>query len=104
MREGKVPARPKPKGSTPTLREERRLLRSGHRLVAAIDEVGRGALAGPVTVGVVVVDENTPSAPAGVRETLDMWGPVHGLALMRRVKDQFDADHRLSPGRFVGEI
>ena len=93
MREGKVPARPKPKGSTPTLREERRLLRSGHRLVAAIDEVGRGALAGPVTVGVVVVDENTPSAPAGVRDSklltpearakiaprLQRWAPMYAV-------------------------
>lgn len=53
----------------PTLREERRLLRCGHRFVAGMDEVGRGALAGPVTVGVVVVDEATPPAPAGVRDS-----------------------------------
>jgi ribonuclease HII len=38
-------------------------------MVAAIDEVGRGALAGPVTVGIVVVDADTPSAPAGVRDS-----------------------------------
>lgn len=44
------------------------------------------------------------TAPAGVRETLDMWGPVHGLALMRRVKEQFDPDCRFAPGRFVGGI
>ncbi|AEV83973.1 glycolate oxidase FAD binding subunit [Actinoplanes sp. SE50/110] len=44
------------------------------------------------------------TAPAGVRETLDMWGPVPGLALMRRVKDQFDPGHRFAPGRFVGGI
>jgi glycolate oxidase FAD binding subunit len=36
--------------------------------------------------------------------TLDRWGPVPGLPLMRRVKDQFDPDHRLSPGRFAGGI
>ncbi|MDQ1293464.1 MAG: ribonuclease, partial [Actinomycetota bacterium] len=53
----------------PTLREERRLLRSGHSLVAGMDEVGRGALAGPVCVGVVVVDLRTPTAPAGVRDS-----------------------------------
>ncbi|GAA0584334.1 FAD-binding oxidoreductase [Actinomadura livida] len=41
-------------------------------------------------------------APQEVRDEIDVWGPVPALALMRRVKDQFDPDHRLSPGRFVG--
>lgn len=57
-----------PKGP-PTLREERRLLREGHLLVAGMDEVGRGALAGPVTVGIVVVDAACRTAPAGVRDS-----------------------------------
>ncbi|TDC68112.1 FAD-binding oxidoreductase [Actinomadura sp. GC306] len=43
-------------------------------------------------------------APQEVRDEIDVWGPVPALALMRRVKDQFDPDHRLSPGRFVGGI
>ncbi|MCO5966865.1 FAD-binding oxidoreductase [Actinoallomurus soli] len=42
------------------------------------------------------------AAPAGVR--LDRWGPIPALPLMRRVKDQFDPEHRLAPGRFVGGI
>jgi glycolate oxidase FAD binding subunit len=44
------------------------------------------------------------TAPPDVRDILDMWGPVPGLALMRRVKDQFDPAHRFAPGRFVGGI
>jgi glycolate oxidase FAD binding subunit len=44
------------------------------------------------------------TAPPDVRESLDMWGPVGGLALMRRVKDQFDPGHRFAPGSFVGGI
>jgi glycolate oxidase FAD binding subunit len=44
------------------------------------------------------------TAPPEVRAITDMWGPVAGLALMRRVKDQFDPDHRFAPGRFVGGI
>jgi len=44
------------------------------------------------------------TAPADVRDRLDMWGPVPGLALMRRLKDELDPHHRLSPGRFVGGL
>lgn len=56
-------------GSAPSLRLERSLQRQGHRLLAGMDEVGRGALAGPVTVGVVVIDETARSAPQGVRDS-----------------------------------
>jgi glycolate oxidase FAD binding subunit len=42
------------------------------------------------------------SAPDDTR--LDRWGPIPALPLMRRVKDQFDPGHRLSPGRFAGGI
>ncbi len=44
------------------------------------------------------------TAPRAVRASVDMWGPVAGLALMRRVKDRFDPGHRFAPGRFVGGI
>ncbi|MBO0925814.1 ribonuclease HII [Cellulomonas sp. zg-ZUI199] len=54
---------------TPHLRHERALLRTGLRLVAGMDEVGRGSLAGPVSVGVVVVDLSTRSAPRGVADS-----------------------------------
>lgn len=53
----------------PSLRVERQLQRAGHRLLAGMDEVGRGALAGPVSVGVVVIDETVRSAPVGVRDS-----------------------------------
>lgn len=57
--------------SMPTLRRERAILRSmgPSATLAAIDEVGRGALAGPVAVGVVVIDLQTPTAPRGVRDS-----------------------------------
>jgi glycolate oxidase FAD binding subunit len=44
------------------------------------------------------------TAPAEVCGRVDRWGPVPGLALMRRVKDEMDRDSRLAPGRFVGGI
>ncbi|MEO3935742.1 ribonuclease HII [Dermatophilaceae bacterium Soc4.6] len=56
-------------GRRPSLRVERSFQRSGHRVLAGVDEVGRGALAGPVSVGVVVVDETCRSAPPGVKDS-----------------------------------
>jgi ribonuclease HII len=53
----------------PSLRVERALQRDGHRVLAGMDEVGRGALAGPVSVGVVVIDETCRSAPPGVKDS-----------------------------------
>jgi len=53
----------------PTLRVERALQREGHRLLAGMDEVGRGALAGPVSVGVVVIDDGCRPAPVGVKDS-----------------------------------
>jgi ribonuclease HII len=58
-----------PVSRKPNLRVERALQRDGHRVLAGMDEVGRGALAGPVTVGVVVIDESCRSAPQGVRDS-----------------------------------
>ncbi|GAA1737872.1 FAD-binding oxidoreductase [Luedemannella helvata] len=43
-------------------------------------------------------------APRATSADLDVWGPVRGLDLMRRVKEQFDPGGVLSPGRFVGGI
>ncbi|GAB3260601.1 ribonuclease HII [Arthrobacter pigmenti] len=54
---------------SPTLRYERSLKSSGHRLIAGCDEVGRGALAGPVSVGMVVVDVTAVRALKGVRDS-----------------------------------
>jgi len=69
----------------PTLRFERELLRAGAQRVAAIDEVGRGALAGPVSVGVVVVDRATKAAPTGVRDS-KLLTPDARVALVPRIQ------------------
>lgn len=53
----------------PDLRTERELLRAGARVVVGMDEVGRGALAGPVSVGAVAVDLTTRSGPRGVADS-----------------------------------
>jgi glycolate oxidase FAD binding subunit len=43
-------------------------------------------------------------APPAVQAAVDSWGPVPAIDLMRRVKEQFDPERRLAPGRFVGGI
>jgi ribonuclease HII len=52
----------------PTLDYERRF-RSSARLLAGIDEVGRGALAGPVSVGIAVIDLEAQDLLADVRDS-----------------------------------
>jgi glycolate oxidase FAD binding subunit len=44
------------------------------------------------------------TAPAAVRDTVDMWGPVPSLGLMRAVKEQFDPGYLMAPGRFAGGL
>ncbi len=57
-----VPARP-------GLSHERNLWGAGHRLVAGVDEVGRGAWAGPLSVGVAVLCESPRRIPKGLRDS-----------------------------------
>ena len=68
------PAHRRPR--SPSLRAERAFQRDGFRVLAGMDEVGRGALAGPVSVGVVLIDEACPSAPTGVRDSKLLTPPA----------------------------
>jgi ribonuclease HII len=53
----------------PTLDVEREFFAGGVRIVAGVDEVGRGAIAGPVTIGVVAIDASVGDIPAGLRDS-----------------------------------
>jgi ribonuclease HII len=57
--------------SSPSLREERRLRKEGYEWVGGVDEVGRGAWAGPLTVGVAVLRPRVQlrSMPAWLRDS-----------------------------------
>jgi len=59
------------------------------------------AFAGEFGGGVVV-----HRAPTAVRAAIDPWGPIapDALALMRSLKQEFDARNVLNPGRFVGGL
>jgi len=53
----------------PTLDVEREFFAGGARIVAGVDEVGRGAIAGPVTIGVVAIDASVGEIPSGLRDS-----------------------------------
>jgi ribonuclease HII len=53
----------------PTLDVEREFFATGARIVAGMDEVGRGAIAGPVTIGVVAIDATVGEIPTGLRDS-----------------------------------
>jgi glycolate oxidase FAD binding subunit len=97
------------------------------RLLDGIEKAGPAAVRGSAGVGVLYASVAAPdaagfvlalrdaapswqgsvvmlTAPPEVRSEVDSWGPVAGLELMRKVKDRFDPDALLAPGRFVGGI
>jgi ribonuclease HII len=59
----------------PNLKVERELFDTGAPVVLACDEVGRGALAGPVAVGLVVIDTSVRRMPTGLRDSKLMTEP-----------------------------
>lgn len=79
----------------PTLATERRLLRDGASMVIGVDEVGRGAIAGPVGVGLSVFDGRGRRIPAGLRDSkllpeprrealypvVQAWSAAHAVGL-----------------------
>jgi glycolate oxidase FAD binding subunit len=68
-----------------------------HRVAAVLDAV-RGVLLARGGSCVVL------TAPARVRAVIDVWGEMPGVALLRQVKQRFDPDRRLAPGRFLGGL
>jgi ribonuclease HII len=74
----------------PTLQTESKLFERGNRFVIGVDEVGRGAIAGPVAVGLSLIDKQnpnlnawpsklqdsklmTPKSRADITESLESW-------------------------------
>ncbi len=69
----------------PDLSYESRLWAEGKRLVAGVDEAGRGALAGPVVAGVVVLPADSAVAASlqGVRDSKQMTSNQRELWVKR---------------------
>lgn len=55
--------------ANPDLILERELLVAGASIVIGCDEVGRGAIAGPVAVGVCVINSDVGPIPVGLRDS-----------------------------------
>jgi len=89
----------------PTLQTESRLFERGNRFVIGIDEVGRGAIAGPVAVGLSLIDKlnpalsswpeklqdsklMTPKSRAEITEPLEHW--VDGFAIGYSSNEEID--------------
>ncbi len=66
-------------------------------LLASIEALRTAALDAR---GSLVVQE----APPDLLRQVDVWGPSAALGVMRRVKERFDPNGTLNPGRFVGHI
>lgn len=72
-------------GRPPGLTVERSLAERGATIVLGCDEVGRGAIAGPVGVGVAVLDPARRRIPAGLRDSKLVPEPQR-VALEPRVR------------------
>ncbi|MDO5754050.1 ribonuclease HII [Arthrobacter sp.] len=72
--------------AAPTLEWERELAAQGYQLVAGCDEVGRGSLAGPVSVGVVVIHADTAAELPGVKDS-KLLRPLVREALVPAIAD-----------------
>lgn len=67
----------------PNLTEEKKLWKRGYKWIAGIDEAGRGALAGPVFVGVVIINQNL-NFPSNFRHLLKTVKDSKKLSIKKR--------------------
>jgi hypothetical protein len=70
--------------SGPGYEIERELAAAGASCVAGVDEVGRGAWAGPVTVCAVIVRAGFPDPPAGLTDSKRL-SPLRRAAIERQL-------------------
>ncbi len=74
--------------NNPSLLFENELWQSGLQFIAGLDEAGRGALAGPVAVGTVIlpIDSNLSQTLSGVRDSKQMT-PLERESAAPRIKE-----------------
>src|SRR5512141_1633456 len=75
--------------SIPDLAYEKEFWQSGLKLIAGLDEAGRGALAGPVVVGAVILPDDSPHLTrtlSGVRDSKQVT-PLARARLAPRIRN-----------------
>jgi ribonuclease HII len=77
-----------PRTTPPTWKEELQLLEQGYRLVAGLDEVGRGALAGPVVAAAVAFPSGADFPWTGRVRDSKMLLPGEREALSRLILER----------------
>jgi ribonuclease HII len=76
----------------PTLRVEHALHRDGVEFVIGADEVGRGAIAGPVAVGLSLIETKVRKHPSGLRDSKMLSEPRREeLAPLARTWSRYSA-------------
>ena len=71
----------------PSFKEENRLYREGYRLIAGLDEAGRGALAGPILAAAVILPRKIRAAWLDRVRDSKMLSPKQRLALFDYICD-----------------
>ena len=77
--------------SKPSFSEEESLLQQGYRLIAGVDEVGRGALAGPVAAAAVILPHPCPFPWAKLVRDSKLLTPSQRQELARHIKEKATA-------------
>lgn len=92
----------------PTFDIERALISEGYRFIAGIDEAGRGALAGPLCVGMVIFSSSSILSPTpaltGVKDSKLLTHPRRCFALDLIKQDALVATSRLVSHRLIDRL
>ena len=86
----------------PSLRVEKSLLAQGRVTVIGVDEVGRGAIAGPVAVGVAAVTVDVRRVPQGLADS-KLLSPARREELVPTVRRWARTAVGMAPAEFVDE-
>lgn len=88
--------------TTPTQREENKLRRKGYKYIAGLDEVGKGAWAGPLVAAAVILPENFKIK--GLRDSKQLSAIQRKLAYLEIVKQAVNWSVGIVSERIIDRI